>query len=174
MQTIKTIQAKLQLQHKVLKLYCEEDKEQFYAIFQEVIESGCSFPHQSSSMEDFERCFFAPGSSLYICRLGEEVVGGFYLKSNFPGRAAHIANAAYMVKKSARGKGLGKLLVEASLALAKEMGYKAMQYNLVLSENKAAIALYESLGFTIIATIPEAICKPDGQYQSGYSMYRGL
>ena len=79
-----------------------------------------------------------------------------------------------MLHKNARGKGLGKLMVEASLALAKELGFQAIQFNLVLSQNQPAVSLYKKLGFEIIGTIPQAVRNNDGSYQPGYIMYKSL
>lgn len=157
-----------------LGLYRKEDEKGLYEIFQEVIDAGTNYPHDDSSYEEFQRSFFAPGSCVYVCRSKEGVVGGFYLKSNFPGRAKHIANAAYMIKNSSRGNGLGRLFVESSLHIAKGAGYQAIQFNLVLSQNLPAINLYNKLGFHIIGTIPQAIRNADGSYQDGYIMHRRI
>ena len=103
-----------------------------------------------------------------------EVIGGFYLKANFSGRSSHIANAAYMIRNTYRGKGVGSLLIKASLHLAKDLGLHAMQFNMVLSQNKLAVKLYERLGFNIVGTIPQAVRNPDGSFQDGYVMHRKL
>ena len=133
------------------------------------------FLTMSIPARSFSAAFFAPESHVYICKSQEGVViAGFFLKSNFPGRAKHIANAGYMVRQAARGKGLGRLLCEASLTLAKQHGFQAIQFNVVFSENLPAVALYKRLGFGIIGTIPKAIRNPDGNYQDGYIMYRSL
>src|SRR5579872_1955660 len=134
--------------------------------------SRTEFPYTSSSLLEFQRQFFAPGSQLYVCRsLTQEVIGAFYIRPNFTGRCDHIANAAYMIHGSHRGKGIGKALIQASLAIAKKLGFRAMQFNMVFAQNTIAIKLYEKLGFQIIATIPQAIRNDDGTYQDGYIFY---
>ena len=126
-------------------------------------------------MDEFHRHFFTPQGRVYVCHsLAGEVVGGYYLKPNYSGRSNHIANAAYMMHSSCRGKGVGSLLVKASLHLAKDLGLQAMQFNMVLSQNKLAVKLYERLGFKIVGTIPGAVRNPDGSYQDGYVMHRKL
>ena len=175
MKNLQQIHAQLKERGCVLELYRAEDREALYEIFREVVDSGSKFPYEASTDQEFERRFFEPGSKIYICRSAEKkVIGGFYLKPNFPGRACHIANAAYMISRESRGMGLGMLLGEASLLLAKESGFSAMQYNMVLSQNLPAVNLYKKLGFSIIGTIPNAIRNPNGSYQSGYVMYRAL
>jgi DNA-binding MarR family transcriptional regulator/L-amino acid N-acyltransferase YncA len=155
--------------------YCEKDYEELYDIFREVVESGSQFPYESSSREEFNRQFFSSGSHVYVCKgITDKIVGGFYLKSNYTGRSDHIANAAYMINSSYRGKGIGSLMIKASLGIAEKMGYEGMQFNMVLSENTGAIRLYERLGFSTVGIIPKAIRNRDGTYQNGHVMYKNL
>lgn len=179
---VKPASAELEMIHNqlskkrlLLAPFTEEDENSLYGIFQEVVDSGIEFPYESSSVQEFHRQFFAPGSEVYVCRsVNGEVVGGFYLKANFSGRCHHIANAAYMIKSSHRGQGIGTLLVNASLEIAKNLGFQAMQFNMVLSQNFIALKLYQKLGFNIVGTIPNAIQNPDGSYQQGYILHREL
>lgn len=154
-----------------LTLFRDEDEAALYEIFKT---AENEFPFGSSSYATFQKYFFAPGSRVYVCTLDDEVVGGFYLKPNFGGRASHIANAAYMIKSTHRGKGLGAYIVRSSLDLAKEHGFRALQFNLVFSQNGPAVHLYHKLGFTLIGTVPEAIRNPDDTYQDGLIFYRSL
>lgn len=159
----------------MLKPFCQEDEEPLYTIFKDVVETGSQFPYECSSLQEFYRQFLDPKSHVYVCHSSTgEVVGGFYIRSNFSGRSNHIANAAYMIKEGYRGQGIGKLLVNASLEIAKGLGFQAMQFNMVLSQNIVATKLYQKLGFNIVGTLPQAIRCPDGSYQDGYIMHRLL
>lgn len=158
-----------------LKPFRQEDENALYKIFQEVVDSGTQFPYECSSVQEFHRQFLNPKSHVYVCySSSQELLGGFYIRANFPGRSGHIANAAYMIKGQYRGQGIGTLLINASLELAKNLGFQAMQFNMVLSQNVRAIRLYQKLGFNIIGTIPQAVRNPDGSYQDGYVMHRKL
>lgn len=158
-----------------LDLFDEKDEKELYHIFREVVDSGSQFPYECSSIEEFHRQFFTPQGQVYVCHsLDGKVIGGFYLKTNFSGRSSHIANAAYMIRNTYRGKGVGSLMIKASLHLAKDQGFHAMHFNMVLSQNKLAIKLYERLGFNIVGTIPQAVRNPDGSFQDGYVMHRKL
>lgn len=158
-----------------LDLFDKKDEKGLYKIFQEVVDSGSQFPYECSSIEEFHRQFFTPQGQVYVCHsISGEVVGGFYLKANYSGRSSHIANAAYMIRSADRGKGIGSLLIKASLHFAKDLGLLAMQFNMVLSQNKLAVKLYERLGFNVVGTIPQAVRNPDGSFQDGYVMYRKL
>jgi len=155
-----------------LNLFNQKDEEALYEIFREVVDSGSQFPYECSSIEEFHRQFFTPQGHVYVCHsLDGKVIGGFYLRANFSGRSSHIANAAYMICKAYRGKGLGSLLIKASLHLAKDLGFQAMQFNMVLSQNTLAVRLYERLGFSVVGIIPQAVRNPSGNYQDGYVMH---
>ena len=96
------------------------------------------------------------------------------VRQNSSGRSSHIANAAYMIRSTFRGKGVGSLLIKAFLHLAKYQGFRAVQFNMVLSKNMLAVKLYQRLGFDIVGILSEAIQNPEGSYQDGYVMYRKL
>lgn len=158
-----------------LKPFSQEDEKGLYEIFREVVDSGSQFPFECNSIQEFYRQFLDPKSHVYVCHSSaKEVVGGFYVRSNFSGRSSHIANAAYMITGTYRGRGIGTFLVKASLEIAKELGFRAMQFNMVLSQNRIATQLYQKLGFKIVGTIPQAIRNPDGSYQEGYVFHREL
>lgn len=159
----------------VLETFEKKDEKELYQIFQEVVESGSQFPYECSSIQEFHRQFFNPQGQVYVCHsLKKQLVGGFYIRPNFSGRSNHIANAAYMIRNPDRGKGIGSLLVKASLHLAKGLGFQAMQFNMVLSQNTIAVKLYQKLGFNIIGTLPQAVRNLDGSYQDGYVIHRKL
>lgn len=86
----------------------------------------------------------------------KRLAGSYYLRPNFPGRAAHIANAGYFVVAGLRGQGIGSALVQHSLDAARALGFDAMQFNLVFESNPAR-RLYERLGFEAVGRVPEAI-----------------
>ena len=154
-----------------LEPFKQEDEHQLYEIFRHVVDSGSQFPFECNSKQEFHRRFLNAESNVYVCHSSDnEVIGGFYIRSNFSDKSRHIANAAYMIREDYRAQGIGTLLIKASLYIAKDLGFRAMQFNMVLSQNISAIRLYQKL----IGTIPEAILNSDGVYQDGYIMYRSL
>jgi ribosomal protein S18 acetylase RimI-like enzyme len=102
------------------------------------------------------------------------VLGSYYQRPNHYGLGAHIANGGYIVSHDVRGKGIGRMLGEHSLIRARERGYVAMQFNFVVSTNSVAIALWKSLGFSIIGTIPDAYHYQQQRYVDAYIMYARL
>ena len=114
-----------------------------------------------------------PGAG-FVAELVGQVVGTFVIRPNVPGPGAHVANASYAVRADVRGIGLGRQMGKASLSLAAELGYTAMQFSTVVSTNANAVHLWRSLGFRIVGTIPDGFRLPDASYVSHHVMYRAL
>jgi ribosomal protein S18 acetylase RimI-like enzyme len=138
------------------------DHDELYAAFAEVVAAGEGYPQAPAplAVEDFRDYWLEKKSAVVVARAGRDLAGSYYVKPNFPGRGAHIANAGYFVVPAWRGHGIGTVLVEDSLAEARRLGFDAMQFNLVFASNPAR-RLYERLGFEVIGRIPEAIDGED-------------
>jgi ribosomal protein S18 acetylase RimI-like enzyme len=135
----------------------EADEDELFRAFAAVVEEGGGYPQAPPvSREGFRRVWIETTTAVRIARLDGEFAGGYYLKPNFPGRAAHIANAGYLVVAGMRGGGVGEALVVDSLEVAREHGFDAIMFNLVFESNPAA-RLYERLGFEQIGRIPDAV-----------------
>jgi len=102
------------------------------------------------------------------------VGGAFVLRRNHRGGASHIANASYVVRADLRGMGLGRFMGEASLDIARELGFRAMQFNLVVSTNHKALRLWRSLGFRVVGTVPDGFTLPSGEAVPYHIMHRRL
>ncbi len=143
----------------------ESESEQLFMIFSEVVASGDGFPQLPPLTRDVFEATWSRSASAVIgarrpARRGAELLGAYYLKPNFPARAAHIANAGYVVAAAARGRGIGRRLVEDSIWRAPLFGFDAVQFNLVFVSNPAR-RLYEELGWTEIGRIPQAVDGED-------------
>lgn len=101
-------------------------------------------------------------------------VATYFLGPNQQGPGAHVANAGYVVAPEARGRGIAKQLCLHSLERAREAGFRAMQFNIVVSTNDAAIRAWTACGFEIVGTLPEAYNHPRLGYVDAYVMYRKL
>ncbi|WP_265521954.1 GNAT family N-acetyltransferase [Oerskovia flava] len=93
---------------------------------------------------------------------------------NHPGAGAHVANASFVVGHDAAGRGVGRALAEAVLAGARADGYRAMQFNAVVETNERAVRLWRSLGFEVLATVPEAFDHPVLGLVGLHIMHRAL
>jgi ribosomal protein S18 acetylase RimI-like enzyme len=110
----------------------------------------------------------------YVALIDDAVAGTFMLKDNQPDLGSHIANGAYMTSPSVRGQGVGFAMGEYSIKEATRLGYKAMQFNIVIKSNRQAVALWRKLGFFIIGEIPEAFSHRENGLTNAYIMYRKL
>lgn len=100
-----------------------------------------------------------------------EIVGTFYLQANQRGGGAHIANAGFVARS---GYGAGRLMAERALSEATKLGFRAMQFNFVVSTNLRAIALWKSFGFRVIGTLPGAFDHPSEGYVDALVMWKDL
>jgi L-amino acid N-acyltransferase YncA len=153
-------------------------KEQCLVIFNQIIAEGVAFPwEQPFTLADFD-ALYLPGEPVW-CAVDDNgrVLGFVHIHPNSAGRCAHIANCGYSVRRDARSKGVGRALVLKSLEVARAEGFKGIQFNAVVADNAAAIALYQSLGFQIIGTVPNGFrqgTKTRPRFVDMHIMYRAL
>lgn len=128
-----------------------------FDLFARVVAAGEGFPHSPPlTRAQFDDTWVRPVTAVVSATLAGELVGAYYLKPNSPGRAAHIANAGYVVDPDHRGTGVGRALVVDSIRRAPTVGFDALQFNLVFASNPAR-KLYEELGFREVGRIPDAV-----------------
>jgi RimJ/RimL family protein N-acetyltransferase len=162
-----------------LSLADHRDVEPLKRLYRVIVEEGSSYPHdRAPDHEDFLDYWFRGKSTVAAYAPGQtqehEMIGAFYLKPNWPGRARQVANAGFIVAPAWRNRGLGWLLGATMLSYAKELGYRSVIYNLVFSENQVARRLWNKLGFKELAVIPGAVRNNDGTYQDAIIMFRSL
>ena len=135
-----------------------DDHEGLYAAFAQLVAAGEGYPQAPGpiTVGEFDDYWLDHKSLVAVARLDGELAGSYYLKPNFAGRAAHIANAGYFVVPGLRGRGIGETLVRHSFDEARRLGFDALQFNLVFESNPAR-RLYERLGFEAVGRIPEAV-----------------
>jgi len=163
----------------------ETDRDDIWEIFHAVIASGDTYPFDPRmSREDAMAYWFAPGTNCYVAELdrlkrsslpvGRRIVGSYLLKPNQGGAGSHVANAAFIVAPGARGHGVGRAMGEHCLNEARRLGFRAMQFNFVVSTNESAVHLWQQLGFEIVGTLPRAFRHPEKGYVDVYVMFRSL
>lgn len=152
-----------------------QDIDALWAIFEPIVAAGEIYPYDpQSSKADMVDIWLSPEKRTYVALEGETVVGTYYLRDNQPCLAAHIVNAGYMMHPDHQGKGIGKKMCEHSQVEAKKLGYKGMQFNLVVSTNQGAIALWQKCGFDIVATIPKGFQHQKLGLVDTHIMYKEL
>lgn len=152
----------------------EKDLKEAIEIWNAVVEDGMAFPQEELLTVESGKAFFAGQTYVGVAEEEGEIVGLYILHPNNVGRCGHICNASYAVKKSVRGKGIGKLLVQDCIARAKENGFGVLQFNAVVASNASALRLYEKLGFTRLGVIPKGFRNKFGTYEDIIPHYISL
>lgn len=142
----------------LIREYIETDWSAVWPIFQEVVAAGDTYAYDPVWSSDEAQAVWVeapPGLTVVACD-GSQVLGTAKMGPNRPGPGSHVATASFMVARDTRGRGVGRALGEYALSWARDEGYAAMQFNAVVESNHSAVRLWQSLGFQIIGTVPEA------------------
>jgi len=153
----------------------DADHDAIWEIIHQVLQTGDTYIFApSSSKEKMLAIWCAPNKHTYVALADGEIAGTFVISDNQMDLGSHIANGSYMVSPSHSGKGIGRAMGEFSLTEAKRIGYKAMQFNIVIKSNERAVKLWQSLGFKIIGEIPGAFNHQQLGLTNAYIMYQKL
>lgn len=159
----------------VLRAASDADADGLWRILEPVIREGASYPvDPEADREAGFAYWFAPDKQVFVAERGGELLGTYYLKPNSTGPGAHVVNAGYMVRPDARGQGVGTAMARDSFVRAKRAGYHAMQYNLVVATNEAALRLYRTLGMGEVGRLPQAFRHKQLGLVDAVVMYRLL
>jgi ribosomal protein S18 acetylase RimI-like enzyme len=151
------------------------DADAIWAILESVIRAGETYTLPRDMTRDEALAFwFAEGHEAFVAEENESVAGTYFLCANQKGGGSHVANCGYVTAEAAQGRGVARAMCEHSLERARERGFRALQFNFVVSTNKRAVSLWESFGFEIVGRLPEAFRHPEKGYVDAYVMYRSL
>jgi L-amino acid N-acyltransferase YncA len=160
------------------RIATDDDWAEIWPIVLAVVRRGDTYTYAPDVDEgDARSAWMLEGSSraaTYVATLDGVIVATAYLKPNQPGLGDHIANAAWMVAPAATGRGLGRGFAEFVIDEARRLCYLGMQFNAVVATNARAIALWKSLGFTIVGTVPRAFRHSVERLVPVHIMYRDL
>jgi ribosomal protein S18 acetylase RimI-like enzyme len=158
-----------------IRLAGPDDFDQIWPLLRDVFRAGDSYAVDPDISRDAVFDYWiTQAAATYVAVDGDRVVGTYYIKTNQAGGGAHICNCGYIVSDAARGQGIAKQLCLHSQAAAAALGYRAMQFNFVLSSNAGAVRLWRKLGFVTVGTIPEAFYHPDLGMVDAFVMYKRL
>jgi len=159
----------------ILRLAAPSDEDAIWDIFQAVITSGDTYAFDPQmSREEALAYWLRSDTHTYVAERDGKIVGTYILRPNQLGLGGHVANAAFMVAPAARGLGVGRFMGEHCLREARRLGFRAMQFNFVVSTNAPALRLWQQLGFEIVGTLPGAFRHSQLGYVDAYVMFRTL
>lgn len=158
-----------------IRIAGKDDAEAIWRIFHAVVSSGDTyvFPPETTFAE-FEKYWLGDEMRTCVATCNGEILGTYILKPNQPGLGNHIANCGYMTSPRARGKGIGTAMCRHSLEAARALGYRGMQFNLVVDTNRSALRLWQGLGFRIIGTVPGAFHHRSSGYIDAHILFASL
>ena len=152
-----------------------QDFEDIWPIFHEIVSAGETYAYDpQTTKEDAFHIWMTQPHKTFVIEEADIVLGTYYLKRNQPSLGSHVCNCGYMVSTKARGRGLATSMCEHSQKMAIELGYRAMQFNLVVATNQGAIRLWEKQGFEIAGRLPKAFMHSSEGLVDAVIMYKWL
>jgi hypothetical protein len=130
-----------------------------WALLEPVFRAGETFPHDPAISEAEAQLAWVEQSQAVMVGVDAAgaVVGTYYLRPNSLALGAHVVNAGYVVAEQTR-----------------RLGFRAMQFNLVVSTNTAGIRCWQRNGFQVVGTLPGAFRHRRLGYVDALVMVQGL
>ena len=151
------------------------DAEAVAAILLPVIREGATYALDRDMSEAAALDYWtAPDKETFVAEDAGTIVGTYYLRANQAGGGNHVCNCGYMTSAAATGRGVARRMAAHSLDHARSRGFRAVQFNFVVSTNTRAVALWQSLGFDVVGRLPDAFAHPALGDVDALVMYRAL
>jgi ribosomal protein S18 acetylase RimI-like enzyme len=146
-----------------------------WAILETTIRAGETYtlPREMPRSEALDY-WFAPPHEVFVAEEDTQILGTYFLQPNQRGGGSHVANCGYVTAPWATGRGVARAMCAHSLDRARERGFKAIQFNFVVSTNQRAVALWQGFGFEIVGRLPGAFLHPTAGFVDALVMYRSL
>jgi len=152
-----------------------DDSAAIWTILEPVIRAGETYTlARDLKREDALAFWCSERHDVFVAHEDGHAVGTYFLRANQGGGGSHVANCGYVTSVEASGRGIARAMCKHSLSHAKSRGFRAMQFNFVVSTNQRAVGLWQSCGFDIVGRLPEAFLHPAAGYVDAYVMYRML
>jgi RimJ/RimL family protein N-acetyltransferase len=151
------------------------DADAIWSILEPTIRAGETYTlPRDMDREQALAYWFSSGHTVFIAEKGGEVLGTYYLRANQRGGGGHVGNCGYMTASRASGRGVATAMCAHSLEYARSVGFRAMQFNFVVSSNLPAIHLWQKFGFATVGRLPGAFLHPSLGYVDALVMYHTL
>ena len=157
---------------------CDPERhwEQIWTFMAGVFAKGESYPIAMDISEAGARAYWLAADKETFVAVDDTgtVQGSYYIRPNQPTLGAHICNCGYIVDPEVRGQGIASKMCEHSQNHGRAVGYRGMQYNLVVSTNGGAVRLWQRHGFEILGTVPGGFHREASDYVDAYIMFKSL
>jgi ribosomal protein S18 acetylase RimI-like enzyme len=152
-----------------------DDHAAMWTLLEPVIRAGETYALPRDMARDEALAFWtAPGNDAFVADDAGAIVGTYFLHANQRGGGSHVANCGYVTATEASGRGVARAMCRHSLDHARARGFRAMQYNFVVSTNERAVRLWEAMGFAIVGRLPGAFAHPTLGDVDAFVMYQRL
>lgn len=146
-----------------------------WAMLEPVFRAGETYAvARDISADAARKLWFEAPAACFVAEDAGVILGTYYIKTNHPGGGAHVCNCGYVTALAARGRGVAGAMCEHSQGAARGLGYRAMQFNLVLESNDGAVRLWEKLGYETVGRLPSAFAHPELGLVDARIMYKWL
>ena len=153
----------------------EDDADALWSMLEPAIRAAEVFALPSDMTREAALAYwFAEGHSVFVAEDQGVVTGSYYLQANQRGGGAHVCNCGYLTAAQSQGRGVARAMCEHSLQFGKTQGFRAMQFNFVVSSNAAAVHLWTQCGFRVLARLPGAFLHPRLGYVDALVMWQDL
>ena len=151
------------------------DTNEIWSILEPVFRGGETYAiARDIAKEDAIKYWCGPNHETFVAEDGGRILGTYYLRANQGGGGAHVANCGYITASEAQGRGIARAMLSHSLERAAGRGFRAMQFNCVVSSNTRAVESWQRNGFAIVGRLPQAFHHPTLGYIDALVMYRQL
>jgi GNAT superfamily N-acetyltransferase len=151
------------------------DSKEIWRLLEPVFRAGETYMiSRDISEQDALAYWGAPNHEVFVALHEGQILGTYLLRANQGGGGSHVANCGYITAPAAQGKGIARAMLQHSLERARARGFRAMQFNSVISSNTRAVQLWQDNGFEIVGTLPGAFLHPTLGYVDALVMYRQL
>lgn len=159
----------------LIRSACSEDWPFVWAIIEPVIRAGDTYALDTDLSEEAARAYwFGADKEVFVAEEDGSILGTYYMRANQAGGGRHVCNCGYITGAHATGRGVARRMCLHSLDYARARGYRAMQFNFVVSANERAVRLWQSLGFEIVGRLPLAFFHPAHGYVDALVMFQTL
>ena len=159
----------------LIRPFHEKDADALWSILEPTIRAGETYPLPRDMDREGALAFWLSAAhEVFVAEDNAEIVGTYFLRANQQGGGAHVANCGYITAPRATGRGVARAMCAHSLDRARQRGFRAMQFNFVVSTNDRAVRLWQNFGFEIVGRLPKAFEHPTLGFVDALVMYRHL
>lgn len=158
-----------------LRAYAPEDAEGLWQMLEPVFRAGDTYAIDADISREAAIAYWTgPERRVFVVSDGTRLLGTYYIVRNQKGGGSHVCNCGYVTAGEARGKGIARRMLAHSLGIAPQLGFRAMQFNFVVSTNRRAVETWQRAGFDIVGRLPGAFHHPAEGDVDALVMYKTL